>query len=213
MRCDVAVERDRVVLPHVAAAFPNADHDVGQTAAAALRALIEEPGDVRVETDPRNVEERPIVEHPDVDRERLRSERGRERRAGRSRHAQPAGQAVAGTGRDEAQGRRAAGDRAARFVHRAVPAPHDDEVRAIGHGGRGQLARVARPFGEVNGCAEVSPLQLVANHLDAVACGVRVQARTRHRIDDRNDTHDVAVQPARADTARNRSASTERPML
>ena len=59
------------------------------------------------------------------------------------RHAEAAGQAVAGTGRNEPERCRAAGERAPDFVDGAVAAPDDHEIRARGDGGARQVARVA----------------------------------------------------------------------
>ena len=145
-----AVERDGVVLAPIAAAFPNTNDDIGQAAATAARALVEQPGDVRVEADPSNIDEWAIVEHPDVDCEHLLAKRRGNGGVWISRHTETAGETVAGTSRDEPEGGRTAGKCAADFVDGAVAAPHDHEVCSIGDRGARQVARMAGPLSEVD---------------------------------------------------------------
>src|SRR6478672_11585432 len=66
-RAALAVEIDLVVERAIAQAFADADRQVWPLAAPPARAAIELGGNVRVETNAGDVEERPIAEEPDID--------------------------------------------------------------------------------------------------------------------------------------------------
>jgi hypothetical protein len=69
-----------------------------------------------------------------------------ERDLGIARQPKTARQPVAGSRRDDAEGRRGADHRTGSIVDGAVAAPDDDAIDAARNRGRSQLARVARAF-------------------------------------------------------------------
>ena len=146
-RTGARVERDSVILAGVGAAFPDTDHDIRELAASATPALIEEHGDVGVESNARHVEERLTIGPADVDGERTIAKRDREREVRVERHAQRGGETVARSCGNQAERRPASREGAADFVHGPVSAPDDRRDRrarqrpAAPARGRGRRAR------------------------------------------------------------------------
>ena len=150
--------------------------------APACSPVVELFRDPRVETDTGNVEERPTRHHAGVDRSRLAVESDCQSGAWRARHTERAREAVARTGTHESDRRVGVQHTGTGFVHRAVAAPHDDQLRT-GGGARGrEIVRVAGALGHVNLRARPSPLDLAPHERDATRTG-RAGPRQRRRSD------------------------------
>src|SRR4029453_16287932 len=108
----------------VSAALADGDHDVGPLGPAALLAMIEEFGDVRVEADAGDVEERRGPGKPDIDGACRRRENALEGGDGLERHAERRCEAVSGPGRHEPERSVRADERGAYLVDGAVASPN-----------------------------------------------------------------------------------------
>ena len=123
---------------------------------------------------------------------RVRPSRAMARAArGVARHAERAGEPVARAGTHECDRGVGVQQARARFVHRAVAAPDDDQLRT-GGGARGrEIARVAGALGHMDLRATPSPLDLAPHERDAARAGRRVRAGAGDRVDDRDDRHEA----------------------
>ena len=106
-----------------------------------------------------------------IDRSRPAVERDGEGGAGIARHTERCGEAVAGTGADERHRRIRVQHARAGFVHRAVTAPDDDQLRTRGSARGREMVRVAGALGHVDLRAQSASLDLAAHERDSARTG------------------------------------------
>src|SRR5688572_3261845 len=186
----VAVELELVVTRDVAAAFTDADQDVGPAAARAALTGIEQRRDPRIDADPGDVEEGPGAEHPCIDCARRAVDRPVNRDSGIDGTAERSGEAVSRAGGDQAERGARAQQRRSDLVDGAVATPHDHEIRAIANRGPRQLACVPGALGELNPSVKPATLERVRDQDAPLFRDTRIGAGARNRVDDGNDVHD-----------------------
>ena len=144
------VEINHVLGGDISPCLADPNVHVGPAATAARAARVEERRDTSIEADAGDVEEGAAGHQAGIDRARFTVERRGQRGARIAWRPQGGCQTIPRSRRDQREHSFGSDQAGARFVQRAVTAPHDYKIDIRRRARRRQIAGVSRAFGQMN---------------------------------------------------------------